>query len=628
MSVLDVAGQILAVRGPLADGQLSAELRELGIDLGDRAADILADELDAVPDSAVVMLADHRWAWLPAVLAGHGFAHRLSETEIAHDLLFLTSDLSAAALLFGTEDAHLRDGTPIELLVLPFEADQLAARGAPVEEIAAYEVVLLPDGYWSELQVGDLITVRVSDEGLALQVPDAPATEHATAAVAQALNSLLDKHEPEELDTAIWSICADDRELFREPLPPVDELLAAAGLVETGGWLARDGFDFEDWSANTHQHSLMERYDLTEDEARTVRAGIALYDQVADGITELDPVAVASLTELSEPYVVMALLEQTVGYDPAFAAALGQLAEQLQPLLPKNARPALYWLRARAQELRGEVIAAEQILLESEALDSEWPLTLSALARYSFDRGDTTRGLSLLRRIGVPDDEPIVQAFERYAGAPRTDIGRNDECWCGSGQKYKKCHLTGGGLTPEERALWLYEKASRYQMDSPRHLQHDDLSDIRAEYAETEEEIFDAVTDPLVMDALLFEGGTFAEFLSIRGVLLPEDEQALAKQWVRTNRSVHEVTAIEPGEHLTLHDLRSGEIVQARERVASTQLAVGDLVCARISLTGDEPGILGGVEPVAPDQRDQLIALLDSGPTPGELVEFLTRRLS
>jgi hypothetical protein len=24
---------------------------------------------------------------------------------------------------------------------------------------------------------------------------------------------------------------------------------------------------------------------------------------------------------------------------------------------------------------------------------------------------------------------------------PKTPIGRNDVCWCGSGKKYKKCHL-------------------------------------------------------------------------------------------------------------------------------------------------------------------------------------------
>jgi len=25
--------------------------------------------------------------------------------------------------------------------------------------------------------------------------------------------------------------------------------------------------------------------------------------------------------------------------------------------------------------------------------------------------------------------------------APPKDIGRNEPCWCGSGKKYKKCHL-------------------------------------------------------------------------------------------------------------------------------------------------------------------------------------------
>ncbi len=27
------------------------------------------------------------------------------------------------------------------------------------------------------------------------------------------------------------------------------------------------------------------------------------------------------------------------------------------------------------------------------------------------------------------------------AGAPREKPGRNEPCWCGSGKKYKKCHL-------------------------------------------------------------------------------------------------------------------------------------------------------------------------------------------
>jgi preprotein translocase subunit SecA len=40
------------------------------------------------------------------------------------------------------------------------------------------------------------------------------------------------------------------------------------------------------------------------------------------------------------------------------------------------------------------------------------------------------------------------RAAPKPAVAPRTPtgekIGRNDPCYCGSGKKYKKCHLTQG----------------------------------------------------------------------------------------------------------------------------------------------------------------------------------------
>ena len=39
-----------------------------------------------------------------------------------------------------------------------------------------------------------------------------------------------------------------------------------------------------------------------------------------------------------------------------------------------------------------------------------------------------------------------MKILERLMGAgrsdqKRTDLGRNDLCWCGSGKKYKRCHL-------------------------------------------------------------------------------------------------------------------------------------------------------------------------------------------
>ncbi|HKV10438.1 MAG TPA: SEC-C metal-binding domain-containing protein [Thermoanaerobaculia bacterium] len=31
--------------------------------------------------------------------------------------------------------------------------------------------------------------------------------------------------------------------------------------------------------------------------------------------------------------------------------------------------------------------------------------------------------------------------FSSKPAKPRAELGRNDLCWCGSGKKYKKCHL-------------------------------------------------------------------------------------------------------------------------------------------------------------------------------------------
>ncbi|WP_405059397.1 SEC-C domain-containing protein [Kribbella sp. NBC_01505] len=625
--ILQAAAEILAARGPLTDDELFTELGRRGVDLGADPAEAWGGALDGEPDSQVVLLADDRWAWLPTLLAGRTFARRVTETEAAHDVLFLTPDLTAAALLFGTEDAQLLDGTPVELIVVPFEPKKLEERGIPLEDMTDYEVVLLPAGYWSGKGVksGDVIALRIAGDGLGLEVADGLVGTKASTATAHALNVLLERREPEQLDAAIWLLCAEDPELFREPLLPLDELFAANGLRRLVDFYARADFDFEAWRAESRIANVMEHFELDEEEALAVIEANRLYEQV-DDLSELTEESQELLTLLDEPVVALALLEHTTRYDAGKAAALARLTKILEPQLPRSARPALLWLRAKSQELLGDVATAEQTLLAAESLDADWPLSLFDLARYAFDRGDTTRGLSLLGRMGAPDDDQMLEAFQRYHAAPRTDIGRNDDCWCGSGRKYKKCHLTGGALPQEERALWLYEKACRYLMDPPREAMHSHLADVRAEYAETEEEFFDAVTDPLVMDALLFEGGIFAEFLSTRGVLLPDDEQLLAQQWVQTSRSVYEVTKVIPGAQLTLRDLRSGELEQARERAASPELTTGDLVLVRIAESGDGPAVFGGVELVALDQRDELIALLDSGPTPDELIEFSTRR--
>jgi tetratricopeptide (TPR) repeat protein len=175
----------------------------------------------------------------------------------------------------------------------------------------------------------------------------------------------------------------------------------------------------------------------------------------------------AILEFLAEPAVVDAVRMETDSADRRAAAALGLFAETIEPMAPRSARAALRWLRAIAQERLGQVEQAERTFNAAESLDPSWPLTLVSLARYASDRGDVERGLALLRRAGAPPDDEMVQLLEHFQPATRPGLGRNQPCWCGSGRKYKACHLHREQRPLAERAAWLYQKAGMDLLDGP-----------------------------------------------------------------------------------------------------------------------------------------------------------------
>jgi hypothetical protein len=322
------------------------------------------------------------------------------------------------------------------------------------------------------------------------------------------------------------------------------------------------------------------------------------------------------------------LLRRTASSDGVGGVALGIFAESLEPFAPDAARPALRWLRARAAEIRGDITAAEAGYGAAESLDPSWPLPLRDLARYASDRGDAPRALSLLRRAAVPADDGLVVLLEQFRAEPRRDLGRNQPCWCGSGRKYKQCHLHREQLPLADRASWLYQKAALPLSEGPYAGTLVDAAEIRGEFSDTPEPLLEALQDPLVPDVVLFEGGAFAEFLVARGALLPADERSLAAQWLLTERSVFEVRSVRRGESITVRDVRTGDVHEVRERTASRTLRHGNLFCARIVPAGDTMQIFGGLEPIKLHQRDELVELLDTEPDPSELVAFLTRRFA
>jgi tetratricopeptide (TPR) repeat protein len=501
--------------------------------------------------------------------------------------------------------------------------------------------------------------------GLTLErIPEPVAAPEPIQRLRKGLDEVISAHEPVELDHAISTLCAGDPTLFTELLPPVGEILEACGLSRHGDWLASDGFDFARWRTSNYRGLIAARYDLSDDEALAVVAVVTLYEQVAEVFEAVrsaeetgDSAALASITAdlaaavespavyteggdasrdtvrsvvafLAEPAVAEAVLAETIGRHEDGAAALGLFAETLEPLAPRAAKAPVRWLRAKAYERLGHIEEAEATYQAAESLDPDWPLTLVDLARYASDRGDAGGGLSLLRRVDAPPGDPLVEVLEHFQARPRTGLGRNRPCWCGSGLKYKKCHLRNEQLPLEERAAWLYQKAGRYLLDGAWDELLFEIATVRAHHSDSPDAVRQALHDPLVCDAVLFEGGAFADFLTTRGVLLPDDERLLAKQWWLVDRSVYEISVVRRGEGFTVRDLRTGDTHEVRERTASRQLRVGQLVCARIVPTGDAMQVFGGLEPVALHERDDLIALLDSEPGPLELVAFLTRRFA
>lgn len=636
----DALARILIEHGPLAEDDIAHRLGEVGVA---NPEDLLPHLLDEI-ECPAVPLVDESWVWLPALIAGRVFTHRVGAQEIAHDILIVTPDLDPITHLCEFEEyAKLADGSPVSVAVPGFDEHVLDDRGVPLEMVDDGGAMVLPPGTLRDLNVedGDLVGLRLAPEGLTLS----KVTASPSPAVGAALAATLDPDEPTPFDSAVWTACVADPTLFTEPVPPLSEIADDHNLVRRLDLLAPADFDYDRWRFDLDCEVMSKRYDIDEDEALALRTLVSIYEQMSQLIAlasdDEDSVPddgaraptiegyrdlVAEVgAELADPHLAEVLLAETLGRNPDGAAALGLFAETLEPQVPRRARVACRWLRAVALERIGDIEAAERELLAAETMDTDWPLPLYDLARIASDRGDVERGLALLHRAGAAPDDPLLTVLRAHRADARPDVGRNEPCWCGSGRKYKKCHLGNEQLSLPERVGWLYAKAAQHALASGWHGLVAEMNYERHQHHDAPEEMI----DPVVIDAALFEGDAFADFLAVRGPLLPDDERSLAEQWLLIDRSLFEVEQVRPGHGLTVRDVRTGDVHDVQERTASRQLKTGQLICTRVLPAGDGTAqFFGGVEPVALHERNVLIALLDEGPDPVELVAILSRRFA
>lgn len=642
---------ILAEHGPLHEDDIARRLPEAGVTDPDSVLDALRLEIDC----PAAQLDDDRWVWLPALLAGRVFSYRIGANEADYDLLAVTPDLDPITILCEHDQYRsLSDGSTVQIALAGFDDELLEQRGIPDEAVDPDGVLLLEPGTLAALgaAAGDLVGLRLTTDGLALERVGSP---RSGADAGARLADMLDAEEPRFFAEAVWTACAKDPALFAQPLEPLREIADTYGLAHRGEWLAPDGFDFDGWDFDRGCAVLARRHDLDPDDAFALYTLVKLHERMELALLSIDPDeppqdrvpgAGEDATEpgtdpfielggqlgaaLADPLLAQLLVAETVDTDPAGAAALGLFAELLEPKVPRAARVALRWLRAVAYDRTGDIGAAERELLAAESMNTDWPPVLADLAGIASDRGDAERGLALLRRAGADPDHPLVELLERHRAEPRRELGRNEACWCGSGRKYKKCHLGREALPLAERVNWLYAKACHHTLASGWTGLLAEVSHERCRYVDPDDDdaLIASLADPLVLDAVLFEGGAFEEFLAVRGSLLPDDERLLAQQWLLLERSVFEVEQVRPGHGVTVRDVRTGDTHEVVERTASRQLQRGQLICTRAVPAGERMVFFGGIEPVALHERDPLIELLDDEPDPVTLVAQLTRRFA
>ena len=610
--------ELLTATGPLFEEEVADRLIHDGV--------VDAAELESMQDllwdvPGIAVLRDRRLAYLPGLVEGRTFTHRVTELEVAEQRLEVMPDLPLTVTFLPP--LPLPDGRAVRLLDPENPFDE--RRGSSLFGPPGW----LPAG----LAAGDLVACRVEDGALVvtraldddLDDEDAGRTAQHLADTFATLGGTNVVGGPLDMPELVLETVTRFPATFRRATAPLVELLDGAGLAhDDAAVFDPDGPDELDPEDGVRALLLAEVYGLDEMEAQAVGILEGVLDLCErDEIDELPADLAGNLVPMLglAPEVIEALVDLQFGTGPLDVGApadgvgaLERFERVLRPHARGSAASALDLVVARVAEARGETLAAETALRRA-ARDPACSPAHEDLAWYLEDRGDVAGALSQLRRAGVPGDDLRVTRLEARRVATRS-VGRNDPCPCGSGRKFKKCcDRLGGGPLPD-RVGWLLDKVMSHLTRPVHRRELLPLIEARAGDSTDERRLANAVDDGVVVDAAMFEGGGLERFLVQRGVLLPDDERELATSWVGTRRSLYEIVEVDVGEGFELLDLRSGDRLRVRERAASRQLAVGETLFARVLPDGHGRQLSGGVVHVPVQHRESALGFLDAGPQP------------
>lgn len=312
---------------------------------------------------------------------------------------------------------------------------------------------------------------------------------------------------------------------------------------------------------------------------------------------------------------VAALVEQGRMREAARFDSLAVTIEDAAPLAADAIRTAFGVsaapLPVRMRKGRGEAVREEEAL----ALAA----TLRAAAGLSPERYEATASaevddLRVEAHVATPASERTKPPAARTAFRPA--VARNAPCPCGSGRKYKKCHLP-------------LEEAASQPADADLHERDQRLVGVLVAYAKRRlgdrwgiavaagyPPAFDdeASRLQLVVPWSVYEcrvdGRTVLEwYLDERGRRLEPPD----REWLEAQRrawlSVWEVQQVEPGVGAAVRDLLTGERRRVSERSGTRSLARREAVLARVVDAGDRAVFCGcHPGPLPPREADRVVA--------------------
>jgi hypothetical protein len=465
-----------------------------------------------------------------------------------------------------------------------------------------------PEGWLSRFEPGDLVAFTRVGETLRLDAVTIPGdASEEVLALAEAYESLgmLPEAGAEPYQILEMAL-VDNPGLFRRSLLPLEELLVAAGLEMRGAWA---GPKDEEWGPPgiAMVEELIKHVEVSFDmdsccvEAFRVATGHWRDPDNSDGVEAAKALGHGSVADAFVDW-----------YDRFLAVEAETFGDYLRDLIVgagRHAAPVRYVYAVHLDAI-GDAISSEAELDTAVRSDPEFSSALWMLAWFASDRGDATRAVSLLQRAGVDPDDPDLE-YHRSLVSEQPGIGRNDPCPCGSGRKFKVCHLDNPILEPQVRVDWMLRKVNRYMHAHYRHDRYIGPALSALPEGFEPEDFRRMAGNAFIIELSVFEGGGIEDFLVERGALLPAEERDLYDLWTQATLALWEIVSVSGGETVDLRDTRTGEHVEIFDRSVASHFSAGEMILARPLPSFGTTGLSAAVVPIDLRLRDSLLRLLD-----------------